>query len=100
MPNEVWTFKLNSGEEVIGRVDTVPTTGLIGTITIKHPMSVAPSQNGLGLIPSMFTMDEDATCTLNLSSVALCAPTADAIRNKYIESTSKLVVPSKKIIMG
>lgn len=92
----VYTFKLNSGEELIAKVVAQDIT----TITIENPVSVAPGPQGMGLVPSMFTADPDESPTLNINSVGLYAPTDDAVRMKYLEATTGIKVPDKKIIMG
>lgn len=94
--NEVYTFKLNSGEELIAKV--ISTDG--STVTLTHPVSVAPNPQGMGLIPSMFTSDTKENVTLNTNSVSICAPTDEAVKAKYIEATTGISVPSKKLILG
>jgi hypothetical protein len=92
----VYTFKLNSGEELIAKVVAQDGT----TVTIEHPVSVAPGPQGMGLVPSMFTADPDENPTLNINSVGLYALTDDAVRMKYLEATTGIKIPDKKIIMG
>ena len=94
---QVYTFKLNSGEELIAKVTSTADTGYI---TIENPVSVAPGPQGLGLVPSMFTADPDAEIQLNTASVSIFALTEDSVKMKYIEATTGIRVPDKKIIMG
>lgn len=94
--NEVYTFKLNSGEEVIGKVSSVDDD----TIELSEPLSVAPNPQGMGLIPSMFTAEQDKNVMLNTNTVTMWCITADQIRMKYIEATTGIATTSKKIIMG
>jgi len=95
--NEVYTFRLNSGEEVVAKVLNIENN----LITIHDPLSVAPGPQGLGLIPSLFTADPKAATVLNSNSVAISALTDQAIKAKYIEATTGLTVPpSKKLILG
>ena len=49
---KVYTFKLNSGEEMIAKVLEIGQTNVI----ITEPVSIAPSQQGMQMIPSMFTL--------------------------------------------
>lgn len=94
--NEVYTFKLTSGEELIGKV-----LGQEGDyVYISEPLSVAPGPQGMGLIQSVFTSEEGAKVTLNIKNVTMFTETADAIKQKYIETTTGLSVPSKKLILG
>ncbi len=93
---QVYTFKLNSGEELIGKVTRIDDTFLV----VEDPVSVAPGPQGLGLVPSMFTADPKGEVKLNSSSVALYCITDDSVKMKYIEATTGIKVPEKKLIMG
>ena len=93
---QVYTFKLNSGEELIAKIKMSGGDW----IQIEDPVSVAPGPQGMGLVPSMFTADLGAEIKLNTASVALYALTDDTVKMKYIEATTGIKVPDKKIIMG
>ena len=94
--NEVYSMKLNSGEELIAKV-----IGQIGTeLIIKEPVSVAPGPQGMGLVPSLFTVDADSEIRLNINSVTVYGLTEENVKNKYIEATTGITVPSKKLILG
>jgi hypothetical protein len=93
---KVYTFKLNSGEELITKVVEITRDNIM----IEEPVSIAPSQQGMGLVPSMFTADPKGKFTLNTSSVSLYAETEDNVRMKYLEATTGIKVPDKKIVLG
>lgn len=94
---EIYTFKLNSGEELIAKVVDVQETHLV----IIEPVSIGPNPNGgLGLVPSMFTYNSRENVRLNTNSLALVAETDDNVKTKYIEATTGLQVPGKKVILG
>lgn len=95
-PGRVYTFKLNSGEELIARIKMAGGDW----IEIENPVSVAPGPQGMGLVPSMFTAEPGAEIRLNTASVSIYALTEDAVKMKYIEATTGIRVPDKKIIMG
>ena len=95
-PNTVYTFKLNSGEELIAKV--TQTGGEF--ITIEEPVSIAPTQQGMQMIPSVFTANPKGDFKLNTSSIALYAETDDSVRMKYLEATTGIKVPDKKIVLG
>jgi len=95
-PGQVYTFKLNSGEEMIAKVRQAGGDWII----IEDPVSVAPGPQGLGLVPSMFTADIKEEIQLNTASVALYALTEDGVKMKYIEATTGIQVPEKKLILG
>lgn len=93
---EVYTFKLTSGEEVVARVTAVEDQYVL----LHDPVSVAPGPQGLGLIASLFTANPKADTRLNTNNVTIHALTDESVKSKYIEATTGLVVPDKKIIMG
>jgi hypothetical protein len=95
-PNTVFTFKLNSGEELIAKV--VQAGG--DFIVIEEPVSIAPTQQGMQMIPSIFTADPKGEFKLNTSSIAIYAQTDDSVRMKYLEATTGIKVPDKKIVLG
>jgi len=94
--NEVYTFKLSSGEEVIGKVVGFDSD----YVYMVEPLSVSPGPQGMGLMQTIFTSEEGAKVTLNIKNVTMITDTADAIKQKYIQTTTGIAVPSKKIVMG
>jgi hypothetical protein len=94
----VMTIKMNSGEELIAKVTSVSDEN--GFITIEEPVSIAPSQQGMQMIPSIFTANPKGEFKLNTTSVAMYAETDDNIKDKYLEATTGIKVPSKKIVLG
>jgi hypothetical protein len=94
--NTVYSFKLNSGEELIAKV--IQAGGEF--IQIEEPVSIAPSPQGMGLVPSIFTADPKGEFRLNTSSVSIYAETEDAVRMKYLEATTGIKLPDKKLILG
>jgi hypothetical protein len=54
----------------------------------------------MGLVPSLFTADPDEKLRLNTASISLYALTDDPVKMKYIEATTGIKVPDKKIILG
>jgi hypothetical protein len=94
--NHVYTFKLNSGEELIAKVIQAGSE----FIQIEEPVSIAPSQQGMQMIPSIFTADPKGEFRLNSNSIVMYAETDDNIKDKYLEATTGIKVPSKKIVLG
>ncbi len=95
-PSKVYTFKLNSGEELIAKV--IQAGGEF--IQIEEPVSIAPTQQGMQMIPSVFTANPKGDFKLNTTSIALYAETDDSVRMKYLEATTGIKVPDKKIVLG
>lgn len=93
---QVYTIKLNSGEELVAKVIEITDTQL----TITDPLSIAQGPKGMTLIPSMFTCDPEKPIRLNTSSVTLYGFTEDNVKDQYITMTTGIQLPDKKIIMG
>ena len=95
---QTYTVKLNSGEELIAKVTEIHLGQ--GYVVVTNPVSIAPGQQGMQMIPSMFTADIDKEIRLNISSVSLYAITEQNVADKYLEATTGITVPEKKIILG
>lgn len=95
---KVYTLKFNSGEEMIAKV--VESDSAIQYIKVTEPVSVAPSAQGVGLIPSLFTADPGLPVVINISSIAMYCEAEDSVKMKYLEATTGIKVPDKKIILG
>ena len=94
---KVYTFKLNSGEEVVAKYSSE----VVGDyINVTEPVSIAPGPQGMGLVTSLFTADPSQSVTINTNSIAMYCETEDSVKMKYIEATTGIKVPDKKIIMG
>jgi len=93
---KVYTFKMNSGEEMMGKFIEQEGTYL----TVESPVTIGAGPKGMQLIPTLFTVDPDAQVTLNINSVSIYAETEESIRFKYIEATTGIQVPEKKLILG
>ena len=95
--DEIFTFKLNSGEELVGKILSVDMPFVI----LQDPVSIGPNgQGSLGLIPSMFTVNPRSQVRLNTHNVSLIAETDESVKTKYIEATTGLKVPEKKVVLG
>lgn len=94
---KVYTIKFNSGEEMIAKIHSEVTGHYIN---VSDPVSVAPSQQGVGLIPSLFTADPGQSVTINTNNIAMYAEAEDSVKMKYLEATTGIKIPDKKIILG
>lgn len=92
----VYTFKMNSGEELVAKVKTLGE----GFVDLEEPVSIAPGPQGMGLVPSLFTSEPKAAVRLNTNSVAIVGPTDDNVKMKYLEATTGIKVPEKKLVLG
>lgn len=78
------TFKIVNGDEIVAKV----LEETAGAFTINKPCTVMPSQQGLGLIQSLFTSDLNKSISLQKSHVMMHSPTVEDVRNHYIKTTT------------
>ena len=89
------SFKLVNGDEIVAKIVEETANGF----TISKPCTVMPSQQGLGLLQSLFTSDLNTSISLAKSHVMLHAPTIDQVQNHYIQTTTGIEpVTAGKII--
>lgn len=95
---KVYTFKFNSGEEMIAKVTFSDVS--VEFLKVEEPLSVAPSAQGVGLIPSLFTGNPGSEVTININSISMYVEAEESVQLKYLEATTGIQVPSKKLILG
>lgn len=94
---QIYTFKLISGEEIVAKLHQK----FSDYYELQHPISMVLSQQGLQMMPSLFSSNPDKNVLLNISSVAMASEPRDDVRDKYIEATTGLTLPpTKQIITG
>jgi hypothetical protein len=93
--DEIYTFKLITGEEIVAKVVEKHTDYLM----IKQPICCVVSPQGLQMMPSLFSSNIDKTVRLNNSSWAMLAETREDVANSYIQATTGIAV-SKQILTG
>jgi hypothetical protein len=87
----VVSFKIVNGDEIVARIVEETDAGF----TVSKPTTVMPSQQGLGLIQSLFTSDINKNITLNKSHVMMHSPTVKDVENHYIKTTTGIEPVSK-----
>ena len=95
-PNEIYTIKLGTGEEIVARVISHDAQGL----TIENPILCVLSPQGLQMMPGLFSANMDKNVRLNSSSWAMIADTRDDVRNSWIQATTGIAPASKRILTG
>jgi hypothetical protein len=95
--NEIYTFKLISGEEITAKIYNKTSD----TIEVAQPISMVLGPQGLQMMPCLFSSNSDKNVHINTASIALSAETREDVRAKYIEATTGIVTPAaKQIITG
>ncbi len=80
----VVSFKLVNGDEIVAKIVEDTTEQFV----ISKPCTVMPSQQGLGLMQSLFTSDLNTNIPLSKNHVMLHASTQKDIENHYIQTTT------------
>jgi hypothetical protein len=94
--NSIYTFKLNTGEELIARIVEIAPDHMI----IEHPILTVISQQGLQMMPGLFSADLGQNVRLNNASWAMIAETRQDVRDSWIQATTGIAPIRKQIITG
>ena len=94
--NNIYTFKLNTGEELIARMVEIAPVHMI----IEHPLLTVISQQGLQMMPGLFSADLGQNVRLNNASWAMIAETRQDVRDSWIQATTGIAPVRKQIITG
>lgn len=82
------SLKLNSGEEIIARLDEEKDKELV----LHKPMVLIAQEQGLGLAPFMFSVSPEARFTMKLSAVSCIVKTEGEISKQYTSQTSGIQI--------
>ena len=94
--NNIYTFKLNTGEELIARIVEISPDHMI----IEQPILTVISQQGLQMMPGLFSADLGQNVRLNNASWAMIAETRQDVRDSWIQATTGIAPIRKQIITG
>lgn len=81
---DVVTIKLTSGEEIIARYEDETGVG----IKVSKPMVLSMSQQGVGMMPYLFTVNPNAAIVFQYSSIAVTATTDEDFAKQYMQATT------------
>jgi hypothetical protein len=81
---DVVTFKLTSGEELIGKLVEETTSHY----RLARPMVIAMGQQGPGLMPYLFTVGPDREIDLAKGTVTVVAATDKQFADQFIQTTT------------
>ncbi len=98
---KIYSFKLNSGEEVTGKLlEIVIESDAIPHYVVDELLGNGMTQKGVQLMPAMMTADIEGTTNVYISSVAMIKEPRDDVIDAYRESTTGIKVPDKKILLS
>ena len=81
---EIVCFKLVNGDEIVAKITESHLTGW----TLNRPCTVIPSQQGLGLMQSLFSADINKDVELKKEHVMMHAPTIKPLQDHYLQTTT------------
>jgi len=96
---KVYSFKLNSGEEIIGLIKNI-ILNQSSHYVVEAPLGTAMSQQGMQLMPAMFSTELNSDANIYFTSIAMMSEPRQDVGDAYRESTTGIKVPDKQIILG
>jgi hypothetical protein len=81
---EIVTIKTTAGEEIVAKL--VSENPMV--VTVKKPLCLTATKDGIGLVPFLFTTDPDAEVTINRNTIMVLAPTIKDAADRYTEQTT------------
>ena len=89
--DDIVTFKIVNGDEIVAKIVEDGDDAFV----VSKPCTVMPSQQGLGLLQSLFTSDLNKSIRLEKRHVMMHAPTVKDVQNHYIKTTTGIEPVSK-----
>lgn len=87
-PGEIVTIRLTSGEELITKLVEETETHF----KVNKPMTLSMSQQGIGMMPFLFTVNMDKDISISKSAVAVISSTASSFADQYIQGTTGIAM--------
>jgi hypothetical protein len=88
---DVVSFKMVNGDELVAKVLEETDTGF----SVSAPCTVMPSQQGLGLMQSLFSAKEDAKVFLSKQHVMFHAESLEQMKAHYLKTTTGIEIQVK-----
>ncbi len=93
---DVVSFKMVNGDELVAKVLEETDAGF----SVSAPCTVMPSQQGLGLMQSLFSAKEDAKVFLSKQHVMFHAESLEQMKAHYLKTTTGVeIIPKQQIIV-
>ena len=93
--NEIVAFKLVNGDEIVAKIVEIKPDGWV----IHKPCTVVPSQQGLGLIQTMFSADINNNVELKNEHVMMHCTVLKALEDHYLTTTTGISVGRGPIVV-
>lgn len=92
---DIVSFKLVNGDEIVAKI--AESDG--DNWKVERPCTVVPSQQGIGLMQSLFSADLNTPIEIRREHVMMHAPVVSQLESHYIQTTTGIeTVPKGSII--
>ena len=85
---DVATFKLVNGDEIVAKVAEKGDD----KFKLEAPYVVIPNQNGIGIMPAMFSADRSKAVEVLRQHIMMMAVAEENMKTHYIKTTTGIVV--------
>lgn len=85
---EVVSIKLSSGEEIVAKL----VEEIENFYVVAKPLVLSMSQQGIGMIPFLFTVNQDKDIKVNKDSVIAISNTDKQFADQYISGTTGIAM--------
>lgn len=92
--DDILSFKLVNGDELVAKLVEEGTDYYM----VSKPTTVIPSQQGLGLVQSLFTGDLEKNVKLEKKHIMMHSKTIKDVENHYIKTTTGIETAPAGII--
>lgn len=94
--NDVISLKLVGGEEVVAKFVSMTAD----TVTVKKPLVLVQTQQGIGLVPYMISLPDDSEAHIDRSVVVMHTKARKEISDGYVQQTSGIMTASSDQIQS
>lgn len=92
---DIVAFKMVNGDEIVAKIKSLNSTSWM----VDRPCTVLPSNQGIGLVQSLFTGDINTAIEIRAEHVMLHAPVIAEMESHYIQTTTGIKTVSKGSII-
>lgn len=85
---EVISIKINSGEEIVAKLVEETDAGY----RVSKPLVLSVGQQGIGMIPFMFTVNPEKEVVINKTSVIAAQVTDKQFADQYTQGTTGIAL--------
>jgi len=93
---DIISIKISNGDEIVAKFSEETSTGFM----IVKPMTIMPTQTGIVLVPSLFTVDSELPTPIHFQHIMLHGATIKEMSDHYIKKTSGIQIASAGSIIS